>query len=96
MFAGGQYMKKVVAQLMALLVLSMYVHTIPMDEWDTLSKPEKKERLRQGIEVIKRELGCEHPSITLDIDEQYLYVYGECDNGKNIGYLKRGQRALIR
>lgn len=81
-------MKRAFARLVTLMALSLYIHVIPMDNWDTLSKPEKKERLGEALKVIKQELGCEHPSITLDIDEKYLYIYAECDNGKYIGSIR--------
>lgn len=72
-----------------LMILSLCIHTIPLEEWDTLSKAEKKERLKSEVEFIKRELGCENPHIEVDIDSKYLYLYGECDNGKYIACNER-------
>lgn len=63
------------------VVLSLLVYTIPMEEWQAMSKPQRKDRLKKGIEVIKKELGCSNPSIELAIDKDNLYILGECDKG---------------
>lgn len=76
--------------LQILIVLSLFIYTIPIEEWDQLSKSGKAERLQKGIDVIKQELGCTKPSIELDIDGKYLYMYGECDKGTFVALNKQG------
>lgn len=90
-------MKRLIAQVVALVLLSLCIQTIPIEEWDMLSKPERKEWLSQGIEIIKAELQCSNPHIEVDMDKQYLYLYGECDNGKFIataGSREQSRRAM--
>lgn len=67
-----------------IFAISLCIQTIPLDEWGLLSKTEKMDRLKQSVEAIKQELQCPDPHIQLDIDKQFLYVMGECDNGKFI------------
>lgn len=77
-------MKKTIAQIVTSILLSLCIQTIPIEEWDMLSKPEKKEWLLRGIKVIKMELQCDNPHIEVDMDKEFLYLYGECDNGRFI------------
>lgn len=77
-----------------MLVLSLYIRVIPMNEWDMLSESGKETWLREGLKIMKQELQCEHPNVSMDIDRQFLYLYGECDKGEFIGSIQKDSASI--